>query len=191
MTGSPQTATFARVIELRGHIIDSGIFSRILGVLTDDERARYTIDEFHVGTQKDEPSYARLTVQGQDAAHLEDLLDKLRELGASVVADVDASLEPAPRDGVLPEDFYATTNLDTEVRIDGAWRPVALPEMDCGIVVDGDPRADRRPVGREGRRSRRRRPWRDPRPSAGAAAAQSALRIHVEPGLERKAQRSR
>ncbi|HXP92272.1 MAG TPA: TIGR00300 family protein [Candidatus Binatia bacterium] len=137
MTGSPRTATFARVIELRGHIIDSGIFSRVLGVLTDDERARYTIDEFHVGTQKDEPSYARLTVEGQDAAHLEDLLDKLRELGAAVVADVDASLERAPRDGVLPEDFYATTNLETEVRIDGAWRPVALPEMDCGIAVAG------------------------------------------------------
>lgn len=136
MTGSPRTATFARVIELRGHIIDSGIFSRILGVLTDDERARYTIDDFHVGTQKDEPSYARLSVVGQDAAHLEELLDKLRELGASVVADVDAALEPAPRDGVLPEDFYATTNLATEVRIGGAWAPVALPEMDCGIVID-------------------------------------------------------
>jgi lysine-ketoglutarate reductase/saccharopine dehydrogenase-like protein (TIGR00300 family) len=124
------------VIELRGHIIDSGIFSRILGVLTDDERARYTIDEFHVGTQKDEPTYARLSVEGQDAAHLEDLLDKLRELGASVVADVDAATEPAPRDGVLPEDFYATTNLATEVRLAGAWHPVALPEMDCGIVID-------------------------------------------------------
>ncbi len=136
MTGSPRTATFARVIELRGHIIDSGIFSRILGVLTDDERARYTIDEFHVGTQKDEPTYARLSVEGQDAAHLEDLLDKLRELGASVVADVDAATEPAPRDGVLPEDFYATTNLATEVRLAGAWHPVALPEMDCGIVID-------------------------------------------------------
>jgi lysine-ketoglutarate reductase/saccharopine dehydrogenase-like protein (TIGR00300 family) len=137
MTGSPRTSTFARVIELHGHIVDSGILSRVLGVLTDDERARYTIDEFHVGTQKDEPSYARLSVVGRDAAHLEELLDRLRELGAEVVADLDAALEPAPRDGVLPEEFYATTNLETEVRIGGAWRAVAMPEMDCGIVVDG------------------------------------------------------
>lgn len=134
-TGSPRAAAFARAIELRGHIIDSGIFSRVLGVLTDDERARYTIDDFHVGTQKDEPSYARLTVEGRDGAHLEEVLDKLRELGAAVVADADVALEPAPRDGVLPEDFYATTNLETEVRVGGEWRTVALPEMDCGIVV--------------------------------------------------------
>jgi len=137
MIGSPRTATFARVIELHGHIIDSGIFSRVLGVLTDDEHARYTIDEFHVGTRKDEPSYARLTVEGRDGAHLEELLDKLRELGATIAADVDAKLEPAPRDGVLPEEFYATTNLDTEVRIDGVWIPVAFPEMDCAIAVSG------------------------------------------------------
>lgn len=138
MTGSPRTTAFARVIELSGHIIDSGIFSRILGALTDDERARYTIDEFHIGSHKDEASYVRLTVEGQDAPHLEELLDKLRDLGATVVADVDAVLEPAPRDGVLPENFHATTNLETEVRIEGTWRRVRNPEMDCGIAVAGD-----------------------------------------------------
>jgi lysine-ketoglutarate reductase/saccharopine dehydrogenase-like protein (TIGR00300 family) len=39
---------------------------------------------------------------------------------------------------VLPEGFYSTTNLHTEVRIGGHWRPVGNPEMDCGIVVAGD-----------------------------------------------------
>jgi lysine-ketoglutarate reductase/saccharopine dehydrogenase-like protein (TIGR00300 family) len=37
--------------------------------------------------------------------------------------------------GAFPEGFYSTTNQRTEVRIDGAWRPVADQEMDCGIVV--------------------------------------------------------
>src|SRR5205814_5035078 len=39
------------------------------------------------------------------------------------------------RDGVLPPGFYSTTNLATDVRIDGHWRSVENPKMDCGIVV--------------------------------------------------------
>src|SRR5207249_2155095 len=31
--------------------------------------------------------------------------------------------------------FYSTTNLATDVRVNGHWRPVENPEMDCGIVV--------------------------------------------------------
>ena len=36
---------------------------------------------------------------------------------------------------MLPAGFYSTTNLPTEVRLDGHWVPVANPEMDCGLVV--------------------------------------------------------
>jgi lysine-ketoglutarate reductase/saccharopine dehydrogenase-like protein (TIGR00300 family) len=36
---------------------------------------------------------------------------------------------------VFPDDFYSTTNLDTEVRLNGGWVPVDRPEMDCGLVV--------------------------------------------------------
>jgi lysine-ketoglutarate reductase/saccharopine dehydrogenase-like protein (TIGR00300 family) len=36
---------------------------------------------------------------------------------------------------VLPDDFYATTNYDTDVRLDGVWIAVRQPEMDCAIVV--------------------------------------------------------
>jgi lysine-ketoglutarate reductase/saccharopine dehydrogenase-like protein (TIGR00300 family) len=39
------------------------------------------------------------------------------------------------RDGVFPDDFYSTTNLETVVRLDNAWVPVEQPEMDCGLVV--------------------------------------------------------
>jgi len=47
----------------------------------------------------------------------------------------EARLEPAPRDGVLPEDFYATTNLPTYVRVDGMWRAVADVEMEVVVRV--------------------------------------------------------
>ena len=53
----------------------------------------------------------------------------------------DARLTPADSDGVFPEDFYSTTNLPTQVRVDGAWIDVENPEMDCAIVVsDGGAR---------------------------------------------------
>ncbi len=124
-----------REIELRGHILDSGVFGRVLEIIMDNEFARYTIDNFAVGKTATEPSTARLRIEADTDEHLDDLLDKLRDIGAIVTDDTDAIREPAPRDGVLPDDFYATTNLETEVRVDGTWIPVALPEMDCAIVI--------------------------------------------------------
>ncbi len=130
-------ASYVREIELRGHIIDSGVFGRVLELIMDNEHARYTIDNFVVGRTETEQSSARLRIEADAAATLEELLDKLRAIGAVVADDHDVSTAPAPRDGVLPDDFYATTNLDTEVRVDGLWIPVALPEMDCAIVLAG------------------------------------------------------
>jgi lysine-ketoglutarate reductase/saccharopine dehydrogenase-like protein (TIGR00300 family) len=134
-SASPSSGGVRR-IELRGHILDSGIFNRVLGVLTDHDRAAYVIEEFDSGRTKTDPSYARLLVEAQDAAYLEDLIDKLREQGAEVMEEGDAETEPAPADGVLPDAFYATTNFETEVRVNGSWLQVEHPEMDCAIVID-------------------------------------------------------
>ena len=109
----------------------------MLGILTDDERTAYVIEEFDSGQTVNEPSYARLRIESDDAAHLEETLEKLqRETGAVVMDEGDVAVAPAPHDGVLPDDFYATTNYDTEVRVEGRWMPVDRPEMDCAIVID-------------------------------------------------------
>ena len=129
---------FVREIELRGHIVDSGVFGRVLEIIMDDENARYTIDNFAIGKTELEESSAALRIEADSREHLDALLDKLRDIGAFVPSDDDAITEPAPRDGVLPDRFYATTNLETEVRVAGDWRPVALPEMDCAIVIAGE-----------------------------------------------------
>ncbi|GAC1404317.1 MAG: TIGR00300 family protein [Candidatus Velthaea sp.] len=127
-----------RQIELRGHILDSGIFSRVLGILTDYEASTYVIEEFDSGQTKQDPSIARLKIQTADAALMAEILDKLRDVGATVLSDNDAATEPAPVDGVLPDQFYATTNFPTEVRIAGRWIPVELPEMDSAIRIMGE-----------------------------------------------------
>lgn len=48
----------------------------------------------------------------------------------------DVKLEAAPADGVFPEGFYSTTNLETFVRMDGRWVRVGRPQMDLGVRVD-------------------------------------------------------
>jgi lysine-ketoglutarate reductase/saccharopine dehydrogenase-like protein (TIGR00300 family) len=126
-----------RRIELRGHIIDSGTLSHVLGLLTDArEDVTYVIEEIDPGATIEEQSYARLRLEAADAEALTAVLDRLRDAGAEVVEDEDALLEPAPADGVLPDAFYATTNYETDVRLHGRWLGVAVPEMDCAIVVD-------------------------------------------------------
>jgi lysine-ketoglutarate reductase/saccharopine dehydrogenase-like protein (TIGR00300 family) len=135
-TSASPSPGLVRRIELRGHILDSGIFNRVLGILTDHERAEYVIEEFDSGQTKKDPSYARLRIEADDAAYLDDVLELLRAVGAEVIDEGDVATEPAPADGVLPDQFYATTNYATEVRVNGMWMPVANPEMDCAIVID-------------------------------------------------------
>jgi hypothetical protein len=94
------------------------------------------IEELDPGRNVEETTYARLRLEAADPAHLTPVLDKLRDAGADVMEDADALVEAAPADGVLPDQFYATTNFDTEVRVAERWLAVAGPEMDCAIVVD-------------------------------------------------------
>lgn len=62
-----------------------------------------------------------------------------RDGTAGVSETRDATLAIADMDGVFPEDFYATTNFPTEVRVDGTWLAVARPEMDVGVRVTRSP----------------------------------------------------
>ena len=48
----------------------------------------------------------------------------------------DARFVPAPADGVLPEEFFSTTNLPTYVRIRGEWQLPREPRMDAALVID-------------------------------------------------------
>ncbi len=130
-----ETPAYSEVIELRGHIIDSYILPAIMDEVM-DRGGEFVVQAIEVGRRKDEPSYARIQISAPSREVLEVLLDRARRLGAVSVGVESVRCEPAPADGVFPDDFYSTTNLDTLVKIDGDWVPVEHPEMDCGIVVD-------------------------------------------------------
>jgi lysine-ketoglutarate reductase/saccharopine dehydrogenase-like protein (TIGR00300 family) len=123
------------VIELHGHIIDSLILPRVWGAI-EDAGAHFHVQEMRVGTSESEESYVRMEVSAEPDAALAELMGELRRLGASLYEERDAQLRPAPQDGVLPDDFYSTTNLPTFARVGGSWVEVEHIEMDVAVVVD-------------------------------------------------------
>jgi lysine-ketoglutarate reductase/saccharopine dehydrogenase-like protein (TIGR00300 family) len=125
----------SEVVEIRGHIIDSLILPRVLDEIM-AAGADYRIAQFDIGRSHDDPSYARVEISAERDV-LDRLLAALADLGATPPDTGDAQLVPADADGVFPESFYSTTNLPTQLRLDGEWRWVSNPEMDCGIIVAG------------------------------------------------------
>jgi lysine-ketoglutarate reductase/saccharopine dehydrogenase-like protein (TIGR00300 family) len=122
-------------VEVTGHLMDSGILSRILDDIR-DYGADYVLDRFDVGHDAHDPSNALITVEAADEESLQRLLMRLQTRGVNPMAYGEATTRLAEREGVLPDGFYSTTNLETQVLLDGAWRDVENPEMDCGLVVD-------------------------------------------------------
>jgi lysine-ketoglutarate reductase/saccharopine dehydrogenase-like protein (TIGR00300 family) len=134
--------TATRTVELEGHIIDSGMMQRAFGVVM-DLGGEFDVERFDVGTKKDEESYCRMAVTGEDEAALAEILHELHQVGATLTDPVDAHVEPAPADRVVPVGFYSTTNHPTEVRYEGRWLPVEDVEMDCAVVVEETPEGPR------------------------------------------------
>ncbi|MGN6522662.1 MAG: ornithine cyclodeaminase [Actinomycetes bacterium] len=117
--------------------MDSGILTRIL----DDIReygGDYVIDTFDVGKDHDDESYVKVSISAASDEQLQRLLMRLQGHGVNQVDPGVALVRQVEQDGVFPDDFYSTTNLQTYVRLEGHWVPVEQPEMDCGLLVTGE-----------------------------------------------------
>ncbi len=121
------------IITLDGHIIDSLTLSKVLDILV-STGVDYEIRRFEIGKTHDETSRAEILVRAPDEESLQRALHEVQQHGA-VISQENAKLQPAPADGVFPDGFYSTTNLETFVRIEDTWIPVERIEMDCGIRV--------------------------------------------------------
>jgi len=122
-------------VRIEGHLIDSGIMSQVMDhVIT--MGGEFETLSFEVGRTNEDPSVAVLRVRAGSRADLNEILAAISEHGAVECEPRDAEHAPAPRDGVFPEGFYSTTNLETDVRLGGVWVHVTNPEMDLGVRVD-------------------------------------------------------
>ncbi|PSQ58123.1 TIGR00300 family protein [Halobacteriales archaeon SW_7_71_33] len=133
--------TVSRSVELEGHIIDSGLMERAFSTVMEMGGA-FDVKTFRVGTHKDEESYAEMVVSADSADQLRAIVHELHQNGANPADPADATVEPAPADGVVPPEFYSTTNHPTDVRYGGEWLPVEDVEMDAAVVVEPGEDAD-------------------------------------------------
>jgi lysine-ketoglutarate reductase/saccharopine dehydrogenase-like protein (TIGR00300 family) len=125
----------SELIELSGHIIDSWTLPRAWDIIM-DRGGNFAVEEMRVGVHKNDPSYARLKIEAPDDEILELILSELQQFGAVLIHGADALTVAVEQDGVLPAKFYSTTNLPTQVRLNGQWVNVEGIEMDVAVVID-------------------------------------------------------
>lgn len=155
-------------VEISGHLMDSGVLSRAL----DDIReygGDYVITRLDIGKDTADSSHAVIQIAARDDEGLQRLLMRLQTHGVNMVDPGSAELATAQADGVFPDGFYSTTNLETQVRLDGAWIRVENPEMDCGLVLDEH----------EGRRRIRTVPMADVRAGMSVVCGAAGIRVQT------------
>ncbi len=126
----------ARRFLAEGHLIDSGLLTRMLNVIV-DTGADYRVVEFSMGKVRTDPSRLEIEVSCPDQERLASLTGLLVNQGCYEKEVSEAIVRPAPRDSCVPDDFYATSNRRTQVYLEGGWRDVADMRMDGVIVVKG------------------------------------------------------
>jgi lysine-ketoglutarate reductase/saccharopine dehydrogenase-like protein (TIGR00300 family) len=114
--------------------MDTGVLARVLDDVL-EYGGDYRIENLDLGREHEDESRALIAIRTEEPDLLDRILMRIQVHGANPLSPGTALTRPAPTDGVFPDDFYSTTNLDTFVRLDREWLRVRQPEMDCGLVV--------------------------------------------------------
>ncbi|GKS56909.1 TIGR00300 family protein [Nitrospira sp.] len=125
----------AETVVLRGHIIDSLILAKVLDTIV-MMGGTFDLEDVHIGKTREQASSVKIAISAATPQGLSDILTALQPHGAVPETEQDCSTEAAPADGVLPESFYATSHLPTQVRVGGRWIDVNRIEMDTAIRID-------------------------------------------------------
>ncbi|HVP18137.1 MAG TPA: hypothetical protein VMU36_04015, partial [Spirochaetia bacterium] len=123
----------ARRFLAEGHLIDTGLLTRMLNLIV-DSGADYEVISFHMGKIRTDPSSVELEVRCSGEQQLASVTSLLVAQGCYEKVVGEALLRPAVKASCVPDDFYATTNRRTQVFLRGAWRDVADMRMD-GVIV--------------------------------------------------------
>jgi len=152
---------FSREIEVRGHLIDSLILTKIFdGVM--DLGGEFEVKKIQIGKKKKDESYAKIRVTGNNQKHLDTILQLVYREGATAKIQKEVTLKLASKNFVMPDTFYSTTNNNTQIFLKSKWIQVDNMMMDKCIVVKGNKakcvpildvkKGDRIVVGEEGLR---------------------------------------
>jgi lysine-ketoglutarate reductase/saccharopine dehydrogenase-like protein (TIGR00300 family) len=150
---------YSREIEVRGHLIDSLILTKIFdGVM--DLGGEFEVKKIQIGNKKKDESYAKLRIIGNNQNHLDKILQLVYREGATAKIQKEIALKTASKNCVMPDNFYSTTNNHTQIFHNGKWIQVDNMMMDKCIVLKGNKakcipirdvkKGDRIVVGEEG-----------------------------------------
>ena len=127
---------YSQEIEVRGHLIDSLILTKIFDEVM-DAKGEFKVLEINIGEQKKDVSYARLLIQGKSQKHLDQILNLVYREGATAKLQKEVKLKTASKNMVMPDNFYSTTNNNTQIFYKNHWINVGNMMMDKCIVVKG------------------------------------------------------
>ena len=131
------TKRFQHVVEVKGHLIDSMILTKVFDIVM-DLQGEFQVQKFIVGKRKKDESYAKLLIQGKSLEHLDQILEAIYREGATSKIQQAINLKSSPKDMVMPDNFYSTTNNHTEIFYNGKWVKVENMMMDKCITVKGN-----------------------------------------------------
>ena len=126
-----------REIEVRGHLIDSLILTKIFDVVMDLD-GEFEVQKIQIGKKKKDESYAKLRIHGKNKNHLDKILELVYREGATAKIQKEIQLKSTARTSVMPDNFYSTTNNNTQIFHKGKWIKVENMMMDKCIVVKGN-----------------------------------------------------
>jgi len=125
---------FSREIEVRGHLIDSLVLTKIFDSVM-DLNGKFEVLDIEVGKKKTDESYAKLLVQGKNKNNLEKILEVIYRYGATAKLQKSIKLKSAAKNMVMPDNFYSTTNNHTQIFHNKKWIKVQNMMMDKCIIV--------------------------------------------------------
>jgi lysine-ketoglutarate reductase/saccharopine dehydrogenase-like protein (TIGR00300 family) len=124
-----------RMLQAEGHLIDSGILSKILNTIL-SKGGDYRITSFSVGKTPEEISQLEIELIAKDDSILESLLHALKLFGVFEKSVPSAVVVAVDKDQHAPENFYSSSNHRTEVFYQGTWCLVENMRMDGTLVYD-------------------------------------------------------
>ena len=127
---------FSEEIEVSGHLIDSLILTKIFDKIM-DLKGEFQVQEISIGKRKKDQSYARLLIDAKNQEHLDKILETIYREGAVSKLQKEIKLKKSPKNYVMPDNFYSTTNNHTQVYHKNKWIQVENMMMDKCIVVKG------------------------------------------------------
>lgn len=132
-------STTEKIVTTEGHLIDSGLMRQVFDIIISDG-GEFEVLDFNIGRDNDEFSKACLKINADDPVAINTILLKLSSIGCHIETDEQVTLKESPADGVVPPDFYSSTNHKTQVRLNDSWVNVEKIRMD-GVIVVSDHKA--------------------------------------------------